>query len=51
MLSYAVLVFIVNGYCVLGNVEYFENAFEGTTTDVGKLSLAVYSGLFAYAGW
>ena len=25
--------------------------FEGTTTDVGELSLSVYSGLFAYAGW
>jgi len=34
-----------------GNVEYFDNVFENTTTDVGKLSLAVYSGLFAYAGW
>ncbi len=35
----------------LGKVEYFENAFEDTNHDVGAVSLAVYSGLFAYAGW
>lgn len=49
----ALTIIIITGMTLigLGNVEYFENAFEGTTTDVGKLSLAVYSGLFAYAGW
>ena len=41
--------------CVLlalpGRTEYFEKPFEDTTTDVGEISLAIYSGLFAYAGW
>ncbi|XP_052061262.1 large neutral amino acids transporter small subunit 2-like isoform X3 [Mytilus californianus] len=32
-----------------GEVEYF--TFENTNADVGKMSLALYSGLFAYAGW
>ncbi|XP_078400558.1 large neutral amino acids transporter small subunit 1 [Cetorhinus maximus] len=45
---------------ILGFVQIFkgdtpnlkpERAFEGTTTDVGKAVLAVYSGLFAYGGW
>uniref|UniRef100_A0A914BUD7 Uncharacterized protein n=1 Tax=Acrobeloides nanus TaxID=290746 RepID=A0A914BUD7_9BILA len=31
--------------------ESFENVWSGTTTDVGKASLAFYSGLFAYQGW
>ncbi|KAL5021429.1 hypothetical protein ScPMuIL_000584 [Solemya velum] len=34
-----------------GEVEYFQNGFENTSTDVGSVSLAFYSGLFAYAGW
>ena len=36
---------------LVGRVEYFENAWEGTSTDVGDISLSIYSGLFAYAGW
>ncbi|XP_043937467.1 large neutral amino acids transporter small subunit 1 [Protopterus annectens] len=28
-----------------------EQAFEGTNSDVGKIVLALYSGLFAYGGW
>jgi amino acid transporter len=35
----------------MGRTEYFENAFENTNTNVGTVSLAIYSGLFAYAGW
>lgn len=35
----------------LGHVENFENAFENTETDPGKLSIAFYSGIFSYAGW
>lgn len=29
----------------------FKNAFEGSYTHPGKLSLAFYSGLFSYSGW
>uniref|UniRef100_A0AC35U5R6 Large neutral amino acids transporter small subunit 1 n=1 Tax=Rhabditophanes sp. KR3021 TaxID=114890 RepID=A0AC35U5R6_9BILA len=31
--------------------ESFENIWEGTTHDFGSISLAFYSGLFAYQGW
>ncbi|VDN06632.1 unnamed protein product [Thelazia callipaeda] len=31
--------------------ESFENIFENTTPDISTLSLAFYSGLFAYQGW
>lgn len=31
--------------------ESFENIFENTTPDIGTVSLAFYSGLFAYQGW
>jgi len=34
-----------------GRREYFEKPFEDTTKNVGDVSLAIYSGLFAYAGW
>jgi len=29
----------------------FENIFEDTNTNIGKVSIAFYSGLFAYQGW
>lgn len=35
----------------LGNVDKFENAFEGTTTNPGKIAKALYSGIFSYSGW
>jgi len=49
----ALVIIILTGLVVIcmGNTEYFENAFEGTTKDVGEVSLSIYSGLFAYAGW
>ena len=34
---------------VTGHTEYF--TFENTTTDVTKIALSFYSGLFAYNGW
>ncbi|ESO87801.1 hypothetical protein LOTGIDRAFT_179200 [Lottia gigantea] len=48
------LIFIIIAGVVMmaqGEVEYFKNPMKGTSTDVGKISLAFYSGLFAYAGW
>uniref|UniRef100_A0A8D8FFT6 Large neutral amino acids transporter small subunit 2 n=2 Tax=Culex pipiens TaxID=7175 RepID=A0A8D8FFT6_CULPI len=47
-----VLVIIVGVvWMLLGGTENFENAFEKTETDPGKLSVAFYSGIFSYAGW
>lgn len=40
-----------NFFFYLGHMENFENAFENTETDPGKLSVAFYSGIFSYAGW
>lgn len=36
-----------------GDVPFLkpEQAFEGTNSDIGKIVLALYSGLFAYGGW
>ncbi|XP_014670108.1 PREDICTED: Y+L amino acid transporter 2-like isoform X1 [Priapulus caudatus] len=33
-----------------GDVPNFDSAFDGTTSSVGEIGLAMYSGLFAYAG-
>nr|CAD7425371.1 unnamed protein product [Timema monikensis] len=33
------------------NTSNFENAFEGGSTDPGKIAVAIYSGLFSYSGW
>ena len=34
-----------------GQTQNYEGAFEGTITDPFTLSMAFYSGMFAYAGW
>ena len=34
-----------------GGVSNFDNAFENSTMDPGRISLAFYSGLFSYSGW
>lgn len=47
-----VLVIIVGVvWMSLGNMENFQNAFEGTTTNPGKIAKAFYSGIFSYSGW
>jgi len=35
----------------LGEVEYFQNPFEGSKWNAGSISIAFYQGLFAYNGW
>lgn len=47
-----VIIIIVGiGYMMLGNTKNFDNAFENSETDPGKLAVAFYSGIFSYAGW
>ncbi|XP_052232637.1 large neutral amino acids transporter small subunit 2-like isoform X2 [Dreissena polymorpha] len=52
----ALLLIIITGLVMIckGEHEYLVNAFEpmdGAKPGVGSVSLAFYSGLFAYAGW
>lgn len=35
----------------LGNSKNLSSGFEGTTSDIGKIALAFYNGLWAYDGW
>ncbi|XP_041078018.1 large neutral amino acids transporter small subunit 1-like isoform X2 [Polyodon spathula] len=48
-------IIIVIGFVQIGKgeTEYLlpKNAFKDTNTDIGKIALALYSGLFAYGGW
>ncbi|CAH3042166.1 unnamed protein product [Pocillopora meandrina] len=34
-----------------GKTESFKNSFEGSTTNIGKIGMAFYLGLWAYDGW
>ncbi|KAK0045007.1 Y+L amino acid transporter 2 [Biomphalaria pfeifferi] len=49
----ALVIIIVTGFVQIGKgeVEHFEGLFDDSHWDIGKISLALYSGLFAYAGW
>ncbi|KAJ1084061.1 hypothetical protein NDU88_004215 [Pleurodeles waltl] len=51
----ALALIIILGFVQLGKGDVInltvEHSFEGTSTDVGKWVLALYSGLFAYGGW
>nr|XP_018898647.1 PREDICTED: b(0,+)-type amino acid transporter 1 isoform X1 [Bemisia tabaci] len=50
---FAILIIIVGGLYQLmkGNTKNLENMFEGTTSSVGNLATAFYTGLWAYDGW
>lgn len=49
----AIVLIILCGFTVLcmGKFDNLSDPFEGTLKDPGELSLALYSGLFSYAGW
>jgi amino acid transporter len=48
-----VLIIVTGAYYMFaeGRVENYNNAFEGTKYEPTTLSMAFYSGMFAYAGW
>ncbi|KAL3104241.1 hypothetical protein niasHS_002268 [Heterodera schachtii] len=53
---FALILIIITGFYFLiqGDPQYrvnFHNLFENSETNVGKVSIAFYSGLFAYQGW
>ncbi|XP_063424208.1 large neutral amino acids transporter small subunit 1-like [Mytilus trossulus] len=49
----ALILIIITGFVQLGRGEHenFHNPFEHTETNIGKIAMAFYSGLFAYNGW
>ena len=34
-----------------GKTEHWKDGFAGSTTNVGKIGMAFYIGLWAYDGW
>ncbi|XP_014600893.1 PREDICTED: Y+L amino acid transporter 2 [Polistes canadensis] len=49
----ALVIIIIAGlsWLCMGHTENFENAFENTNKDPGKIAVAFYSGIFSYSGW
>ncbi|XP_070575233.1 Y+L amino acid transporter 2-like [Ptychodera flava] len=51
LLATAVIIGTGLYYLATGHTDSFENAFSNSTNSIGDIALAMYSGLWAYAGW
>lgn len=38
-------------FLFLGKTDNFQNSFDGTVKDPGRIAVAFYSGIFSYTGW
>ncbi|XP_049842264.1 Y+L amino acid transporter 2-like [Schistocerca gregaria] len=49
----ALVLIIIAGlaYLFMGNTENFNNPFEGSHSDPGRIAVSIYSGIFSYSGW
>ncbi|XP_064089717.1 b(0,+)-type amino acid transporter 1-like isoform X2 [Macrobrachium nipponense] len=49
----AILIIVIGGIIKLaqGNTQYLARGFEGSTSSIGDVATAFYSGLWAYDGW
>ena len=34
-----------------GSTQYLETGFDGTETNVGKIAVGLYNGMYAFGGW
>lgn len=46
-----VIILVGVGHAALGNTTNFNNFWEGSVTDPGRIAVAFYSGIFSYSGW